>query len=209
MRVLCPRGPRPITAFLWPSLLLLTALIPGCGGGSLAVDLGTIAAISAPGNTLRVNQTMQLYSHTWPPDSPSIFGQRNPRRQFDGRHHHQHRTLHRARRRSHSLYRPDHQLHRPISQCHARFGFRPGLESHSGARQRSIPADSPRATPPSLSTARSLFTARRSVGTAPSFPRLMFRHRTRRADRRAQSRHFSAHRHQSQSRLGNRASRFR
>ncbi len=73
MRVLCPRGPRPITASLWPSLLLLTALIPGCGGGSLAVNLGTIAAISAPGNTLRVNQTMQLSSQYLASGQPVTF----------------------------------------------------------------------------------------------------------------------------------------
>jgi uncharacterized protein (DUF1800 family) len=52
---------------LWPPILF-AALIPlapfvtGCGGGSLAVNLGTIAAISAPATDVRVNQTMQLNS---------------------------------------------------------------------------------------------------------------------------------------------------
>jgi hypothetical protein len=36
-------------------------VLAGCGG-SIAVDLSTIAAISAPANTLRVNQTLQLSS---------------------------------------------------------------------------------------------------------------------------------------------------
>ena len=69
MRVLWLGGPAPKTRFLWPSLLLLAALIPGCGGGSIAVNLSTIAAISAPSNTLRVNQTLQLTSSLyglWP-----------------------------------------------------------------------------------------------------------------------------------------------
>ncbi|MGB7266945.1 MAG: hypothetical protein WBC92_15630, partial [Terracidiphilus sp.] len=44
------------------SLFIVASLIAGCGGGSIAVDLNTIAAISAPTNTLRVNQTLQLSS---------------------------------------------------------------------------------------------------------------------------------------------------
>jgi uncharacterized protein (DUF1800 family) len=61
MRPLCSRGPLPKSGILWPSLLLATAVLAGCGG-SIAVDLSTIAAISAPANTLRVNQTLQLSS---------------------------------------------------------------------------------------------------------------------------------------------------
>jgi len=49
------------TGVLLASLLALTALIAGCGG-SVAVNLDTIAAISAPANTVRVNQTLQLSS---------------------------------------------------------------------------------------------------------------------------------------------------
>ncbi len=74
MRVACfraslpPRSPQPTTASLWASFLLVASLIPfaylmtGCGGGSIAVDLNTIAAIGAPSNTVRVNQTLQLTS---------------------------------------------------------------------------------------------------------------------------------------------------
>ena len=61
MRPLCLRGPLPKPGILWPSLLLATAVLAGCGG-SIAVNLNTIAAISAPANTLRVNQTLQLSS---------------------------------------------------------------------------------------------------------------------------------------------------
>jgi uncharacterized protein (DUF1800 family) len=63
----------PKTRLLWPSLLLLAALIPGCGGGSIAVNLGTIAAISAPSNTIRVNQTLQLSSTYMASGQPVIF----------------------------------------------------------------------------------------------------------------------------------------
>ncbi len=73
MRVAClrasvpPRSPLS-TASVWTSFLLVISLITvaplisGCGGASLAVDLNTIAAISAPSNTVRVNQTLQLNS---------------------------------------------------------------------------------------------------------------------------------------------------
>ena len=73
MRVACfraslpPRG--PLAASLWASFLLVASLIPlaslitGCAGGSVAVDLNTIAAIAAPSNTVRVNQTLQLTSN--------------------------------------------------------------------------------------------------------------------------------------------------
>src|SRR5689334_10775794 len=47
-------------------LLSLSILIPflvnGCGGGSIAVDLNTIAAVTASVSALRVNQTLQLSS---------------------------------------------------------------------------------------------------------------------------------------------------
>src|SRR5258708_35521947 len=63
MRVVYLRGPMPRTGFLSASLLLVLSLIAGCGGGgSIQVDLNTIAAISASSTTLRVNQTMQLSS---------------------------------------------------------------------------------------------------------------------------------------------------
>ena len=61
MRAICARGPVPKSGFLWASLLLVAILISGCGG-SIAVNLNTIAAITAPANTLRVNQTLQLSS---------------------------------------------------------------------------------------------------------------------------------------------------
>ena len=75
MRVACsrvflpPRSPLPMTASLWTSFLLVISLVPiaslitGCIGGSIAVDLNTIAAIGAPSNTVRVNQTLQLTSN--------------------------------------------------------------------------------------------------------------------------------------------------
>ncbi len=62
MRVLCSRNGLTATGFLATSLFLVASLIAGCGGASIAVDLTTIAAISAPSNTLRVNQTLQLNS---------------------------------------------------------------------------------------------------------------------------------------------------
>jgi len=73
MRVLSLPGSRPMAGFLWPTLLLAAALIPGCGGGSIAVNLGTIAAISAPTSSLRVNQTMQLSSSYLASGQPVIF----------------------------------------------------------------------------------------------------------------------------------------
>src|SRR5450631_1295883 len=62
MRELSSRGPFPRPRFLSMSLLLLASLVAGCSGGSIAVDLNTIPAISASTNTLRVNQTLQLSS---------------------------------------------------------------------------------------------------------------------------------------------------
>jgi len=75
MQAVCARVSPPRTGLSWASFLrfassfllfaslflLLSSLIAGCGG-SIAVDLSSIAAISAPGNTLRVNQTLQLNS---------------------------------------------------------------------------------------------------------------------------------------------------
>ena len=58
MRVACSR--RSLRSFaLFGSIFALTSLVAGCGG-SIFVNLDTIAAISAPANTLRVNQTLQL-----------------------------------------------------------------------------------------------------------------------------------------------------
>lgn len=62
MRVLCARGRRSETVLPWLSLIAIAALISGCGGSSIGVDLKTIAGISAPANTLRVSETLQLSS---------------------------------------------------------------------------------------------------------------------------------------------------
>jgi len=73
MRVPCLRKSLPRRSFfsnvsLRTSLLFLTSLIPvaplmtGCGGGSLAVNMNTIAAIAAPATYVRVSQTLQLSS---------------------------------------------------------------------------------------------------------------------------------------------------
>lgn len=62
MQELSSRGPLPWPRFLSMSLYLLASLVSGCGGGGIAVDLNTIAAISASTNTLRVNQTLQFTS---------------------------------------------------------------------------------------------------------------------------------------------------
>jgi len=56
------------TASHWTSFLLglslsiVAPLTSGCGGGSIAVDLNTIAAIGSPATDVRVNQTVQLTS---------------------------------------------------------------------------------------------------------------------------------------------------
>jgi uncharacterized protein (DUF1800 family) len=84
MRVAClcasvpPRSPRRTTAPLWASFLLLTSLavaplLTGCGGGSIAVDLNTIAAIGSPATDVRVNQTVQLTSSYLASGLPMIF----------------------------------------------------------------------------------------------------------------------------------------
>jgi uncharacterized protein (DUF1800 family) len=68
MRVACLRASLPKTGFLWAPVLSLALLLfaalaaTGCGGASIAVDLNTIASISASSNTVRVNQTLQLAS---------------------------------------------------------------------------------------------------------------------------------------------------
>ncbi|MFZ1939834.1 MAG: DUF1800 family protein [Terracidiphilus sp.] len=77
MRVVCVRNPLPRARFLSATFLVLTALVftaclAGCGG-SVAVDLNTIAAISAPTATLRVNQTMQLTSRYLADGLPMVF----------------------------------------------------------------------------------------------------------------------------------------
>ena len=85
MRVAClreslpSRSSLPKTVSLWTSLLFVILLIPvaplitGCGGGSLAVNLDTIAAIGAPATDVRVNQTLQLTSSYVASGLPMIF----------------------------------------------------------------------------------------------------------------------------------------
>ncbi len=73
MRVPCLSGSVPRKSLLLPCLLFPAALIAGCGGGSIAVNLGTIAAISVPSNTVRVNQTIQLSSTYLASGQPVIF----------------------------------------------------------------------------------------------------------------------------------------
>src|SRR5579863_1065528 len=60
MRATCVRGIRIRPRLFLPSLLTLGALIAGCGGPNVGVNLNTIAQISAPTNTVRVTQTVQL-----------------------------------------------------------------------------------------------------------------------------------------------------
>ncbi len=79
MRVACVRcsmSPRSTpsqrksqaAASLWPALFLVISLslvapfVSGCGGGSIAVNLNTIASIGSPATDVRVNQTLQLTS---------------------------------------------------------------------------------------------------------------------------------------------------
>ena len=62
MRRVSSGRPCSIHCFLAVSLLVFACLFTSCGGGSIAVDLNTIAAISAQTNALRVTQTLQLSS---------------------------------------------------------------------------------------------------------------------------------------------------
>ncbi len=72
MQAACVRGSLPRTGLLWIALLLVFSLVAGCGG-SIAVDLNTIAAISAPSNVVRVNQTLQLNSKYMASGQPVVF----------------------------------------------------------------------------------------------------------------------------------------
>lgn len=63
MRVAHSRSRLRLNALCPASILvLISVLLSGCGGGSIAVDLNTIAAVTASATTLRVKQTMQLSS---------------------------------------------------------------------------------------------------------------------------------------------------
>ena len=85
MRVACLRqslhlrSSLPKTASSMVSLLFAVSLVPAvlsitaCGGGSLAVNLNTIAAIGAPASSVRVNQTLQLTSSYVASGLPMIF----------------------------------------------------------------------------------------------------------------------------------------
>ncbi len=58
-----PSIPSLRTAFLLVvSLSLVAPVLSGCGGGSIAVNLNTIAAIGSPATNVRVSQTVQLTS---------------------------------------------------------------------------------------------------------------------------------------------------
>ncbi len=72
MQVACVRCSLPKAGLLWASSLVVASLIAGCGG-SIAVNLNTIAAISVPSNTARVNQTLQLNSKYLASGQPIIF----------------------------------------------------------------------------------------------------------------------------------------
>ena len=52
---------------------LIFVLVNGCGGGSIAVDLNSIAAITSSANVLRVNQSLQLSSRYMASGLPMIF----------------------------------------------------------------------------------------------------------------------------------------
>ena len=66
-------GTLPKVLSLCTFLLFASCLITSCGGGSIAVDLGSIAAISAPNTTLRVTQTTQLSSKWMSAGQPISF----------------------------------------------------------------------------------------------------------------------------------------
>ena len=72
MQAACVRGSLPRTGLFCIAFLLVFSLVAGCGG-SIAVDLNTIAAISAPSNVVRVNQTLQLNSQYMASGQPVVF----------------------------------------------------------------------------------------------------------------------------------------
>lgn len=73
MRVVCSRGGLRIAAFVGTSFLITISLISGCGGGSITVDLGSIAAINSSTTYLRVTQTLQLSSRYMASGQPMVF----------------------------------------------------------------------------------------------------------------------------------------
>ena len=73
MRAVRLRDPLQRTALFCVPFFVIALMISGCGGGSIAVDLNTIAAISATTNTLRVNQTLQLSSKYMDAKLPMVF----------------------------------------------------------------------------------------------------------------------------------------
>jgi uncharacterized protein (DUF1800 family) len=77
MRPTCVRGIPSTPRLLLPATLVLAALTSGCGGPSLPVNLNTIAQISAPANSVRVTQTLQInapYLSTGQPMAFSVNG---------------------------------------------------------------------------------------------------------------------------------------
>lgn len=73
MRVVCSRGGLRIAAFVCTFFLIGISFISGCGGGSIAVDLGTIASISSSATVVRVNQTLQFSSRYMSSGLPMVF----------------------------------------------------------------------------------------------------------------------------------------
>ena len=192
MRVACvrcsrsPRSPLPqrrslSIASLWPALLLVISLslvapfVSGCGGASINVDLNTIAAIGSPASSVRVNQTLQLTSSYLASGQAMTFyvnGIAGGNATVG--------TITNA-----GVYTAPAVVPNPYSvqitssiakypNCRSRLRVDPGLEPDSRPRRQSLRTDSPRERRPSRSTARNLFMARRSVGTAHWFPPLLF-----------------------------------
>ena len=73
MRPTCVRVIPSTIRVLLPALLVLAALTSGCGGPSLPVNLNTIAQISAPANSVRVTQTLQINAPYLSTGQPMIF----------------------------------------------------------------------------------------------------------------------------------------
>ncbi len=73
MRPTCVRIIPSTTRLLLPVFLALAALVSGCGGPSTGVNLNTIAQISAPANTVRVTQTVQLSAFYLGSGQPMVF----------------------------------------------------------------------------------------------------------------------------------------